>query len=788
MGGTQLALILALALRASGSEPYPAVAEVRVLGNHRVSEEQILEGSGLKLGQPLDPISLTEAIRDLFDRFGIRVTAREEDLPDGVRVSLEVYEEALATRVEAVGIPATRGRLLLEQFSLDGVCAVVESELRDKANAIEEHLKSEGYYFAAVEPRMEVREGVVVGLIGIHEGPQVEVDSIEFLGLKSLEPDHLELVMSTQPTRFIVLESFLKQDLLEKDLANLQEFVRREGFLDGQVFLEALEFSPEQDDVVIRIRVQEGPRYTVGSIRVEGNEILSNLDLYGEIELSEGDPLRDVIVTKDRERITSRYGDMGYIRCEVEPQVSYAEEGTEVAVRYVVQEGTQKRIRAVVIRGNAKTKGLVLRRESTLDPGDLTSVKELRRTTDRLKALGFFVDAQGRNRVQVRFRPTSDPMLEDLFIDVDDAAETSFVSAGAGVSPQLGFWGAVQLNKSNFDLTDTPSSWNPVTVLTEFMNDEAFHGGGQQLTVRAMPGNRVSNFLISFTEPYLFPEDEYPYSLNVELYRRSVDLFDEVGEDRIGVATTLGKQLDDHWSAGIVGRLDMVDVEGDDPDDVADVEGSNFVPSIGVFGRYEDLDSINDPRDGYAVSARYELLGADAFGHRAVLDGTYFLPVMEDSRGRQQMISIHGAVGAAQGFGDELPFFERLNGGGTTGQFPIRGFQYRGVGPEASGVHLGGQLAWAASSEYRFPLYSSYDPLLDEEVEILNGVLFLDSGSVEQTLEDLLSRPRIGLGAGLRFRLPFLGQTPVALDFAVPVLAESEDESELFSIRVSTRF
>ncbi|MFH0945761.1 MAG: outer membrane protein assembly factor, partial [Planctomycetota bacterium] len=784
MSGSLFAFALAMALQVPGSDPDSIVAEIRVLGNQRVSEEQVLEGLGSQIGKPLDSILLTETIRGLFDRFGIRITAQEEQLPKGIRVDLHVYEEALATRVEATGVPATRGRPLLEKFGLGGVCALVESQLREKAGAIEQHLKSEGYYFAVVRPRLEVREGEVVGLLEIHEGPQVEVDSIEFIGLKAIDPDHLEMVMTTQPTRFIVLESYLRQDLLEEDLAHLQEFVHREGFLDGQVSLEALDFSPEQDEVVIRIRVQEGPRYTVGSIRVEGHQVLSTLDLYGEIELSEGDPLRDVILTKDRERITSRYGDMGYIRCQVEPQVTFAEEGTEVAVRYVVDEGKQKRIRAVVIRGNAKTKNVVLRRESTLDPGDLTSVKELRRTTDRLKALGFFVDDQGRNRVQVRYRPTSDPMLEDLFIDVDDAAAASFVSAGAGVSPQLGFWGAVQLSKNNFDLTDTPSSWNPVTVVSEFMNDEAFHGGGQQLAIRAMPGDGVSSFLLSFTEPYLFSDDAFPYSLNVEVYRRMVSLFEEFEEDRIGVATTLGKQIDEHWSAGVVGRLDLVTVDGDVPDDVADVEGSNFVPSLGLFGRYEQLDSIRDPRDGYTVSARYELLGADAFGHRAVVDGTYFLPVMEDSRGRQQMISLRGAVGAAQGFGGELPFFERLNGGGTTGQFPIRGFQYRGVGPEASGVHLGGQLAWAASAEYRFPLYSSYDPMLDEEVEILNGVLFLDTGSVEETLGELLGQPRIGLGAGLRFRLPFLGETPVALDFAVPVLSESGDESELFSIRV----
>jgi len=766
----------------------PPVVEIEITGNRRVTDRQISAFMRTKVGEPLDPRLIAEDIRDIYQRHGARVTALEEAMEGGLRLTLQVYEEVLITRIETTGVSAARGKELQDGLSLGGVRALLESQVEDRAGELQRKLRREGHYFAEVNLGIEVRDGAVVGTLEIHEGPKVEVDSIEFVGLRTLEEDHLRAAMVTDTSLFFVLESYLSQEVLERDIVELQTYVQRQGLLDGKVSLEGLEFNAAQDEVGIQLRVQEGRLYTAGKIRIEGNSDLSSEELAAEIELDEGDALREATLEKDRKRMLMLYGERGYVRAEVRTEFTFSEQDQQVEVRYVIDEGPMKRIRDVVIHGNARTKNTVVRRRSTLDPGDLASTVELRRTADRLRALHYFVDNRGQDRVQVRFQQTSDPTLEDLFIDVDDGADSSWWSIGAGASFDTGFWAAVQLRKNNFDLTDLPSSWNPVTFFGEAMRAEAFHGGGQQLTLSAIPGNKVSSFLLSFTEPSLVDADRYPYSLEVEAFQRSVRLVDDVDEDRLGLTTTLGKQLDDHWSTGIIGRLELVDIEGDSPDEVEDVEGSNFVPSIGVFGRYEQVDSITDPKDGYRFGASYDLLGADAAGQRVIVDGELFVPVMEDSSGRRQILSLKGAVGAAQSFGGDLPFFERFQGGGTTGPFGIRGFEYRGVGPEADGVFLGGELAWAASGEYRFPVVSTYDVMLDEDVETLRGVVFVDAGSLESSFGELLSATRLSLGAGVRFKLPFLGNAPVALDLGIPVLTGSDDETEYFSIRVSTRF
>ncbi|MFH0944176.1 MAG: outer membrane protein assembly factor [Planctomycetota bacterium] len=766
------------------------VVAIRVVGNRRVTNEQMLQNMRTRVGRPLRAADVTEDIRDIYERFGIRVSVLEESVAGGVRLTLNVDEEALVSGVETRGVPAGRGAELLELVSLDGVRSLLESQIRDRALTMQRLLQEEGYYFAEVKATVDRREHESVAVLEIHEGPKVEVEGIEFLGLETVDPDSLEQVMTTRPTRLLLIKSYLRRDALDRDIIELQRFLQEEGYRDGQAALDAVEFNTAQDEATVKIRIQEGVRYSIGEIRIEGNTALLDQELYAEIRLREGDPIRMTAVDKDLRRIVARYGELGYVRCRAESKIAFGQQGSSVSLTYVVDEGNQKRIRDVVIRGNTNTRDEIIRRESTLNPGDIASSKELRRTSERLRALGYFDDGQGRSLVHARFEETGDPLLEDMFVDVEET-QSGGLAFWAAANTDIGFYGGVHLVKNNFDLTDAPSSWDPITLFSEFWRNEAFHGGGQQLIIQALPGNNVSTYRVSFTEPYLTGPDEDPVSLNVDAYYRPVRLVDEYSENRLGLATTLSRRIDEDWTAGVTGRLELVtidDVDGDAPADVKDVKGGNFVPSLGVFGRYQQVDSILDPSDGFEVGGRYELLLGDAFGHRAVLDGEYFLPIMEDDLGREQVLAVRGAVGAAQGFGGDLPFFERFTSGGASGDFPLRGFEYRRVGPESKDVHLGGELAWAASAEYRFPLYSSYDPMLDEEVELLRGVVFADAGSIEDTLGDLIGNPRLALGVGVRVRLPFLGPTPVAIDLGVPVLSASSDETELFSIRVKTRF
>jgi outer membrane protein insertion porin family len=81
-----------------------------------------------------------------------------------------------------------------------------------------------------------------------------------------------------------------------------------------------------------------------------------------------------------------------------------------------------------------------------------------------------------------------------------------------------------------------------------------------------------------------------------------------------------------------------------------------------------------------------------------------------------------------------------------------------------------------AGSEYAFPLIG----------ENLRGVVFVDSGTVEESCS--FTNYRVSIGAGLRIKIPFMGPVPMALDFGIPVMKAEEDDTQLLSFSVGWSF
>lgn len=769
------------------------ITAIEVEGNKQIGKDQLLAPLRTRVGQVFKASDLREDVKDAFKRFGARVEVQSEAVGQGgVRLVFVVEESQRIERVETRGVETRRGNQLLDDVGLRDARGMFESVVRERARELEKRLKDDGKYFSKVEVAIEPRDGSQIAVLTITESPEVAVETIEIHGIEEVEglaESAIRDLMTTDTATLGIIDHSLRQDEIERDLAEIEGYLRREGWRDGSAQLTGVEFNEAKDEAIVRIEVVPGTRTTVEEIQFSGVTQIPEVDLRALLEIQVGAPLRMTVVGRDQQRIAEAYGEKGYARVNVVPRVILAEEGPRARLRFEVTEGALKHVRDVRILGNAATLDEVIRRRLTLEPGDVASSLELKRSADRLRALRYFDDAEGRSRVDVRFESSPDPLLEDVYVDVDEAhAGRLFFSVFA--STDLGLFGGIQLQLDNFDITDTPSSWDLVTLVSELMDQRAFHGAGQQLDISLLPGTKVSSYRISFIEPYLFGPEEDPRSLRVDLYSTTNRLEDEFREVRSGLSVTLGKEWGDDVRAGVSGSLDFVNIGDldDAPNDVEDVEGTNFVPSIGLFARYLDYDEIRDPKQGFEVGAKYDILFADGAGQRLVIDEKAKIPLLKDDKGRLHTLNIRSALGLANGFGGDLPFFERFQGGGAIGDFPIRGFEYRGIGPESKGVHLGGHFGYAATFEYEYPLYSSYDPIFDENIEYLRGVAFFDLASIEDSFSDLFGRTRASVGAGVRVKLPFLGPQPLAIDLGFPLLERADDDTEVLSVRLSYRF
>src|SRR6185436_1917203 len=112
----------------------------------------------------------------------------------------------------------------------------------------------------------------------------------------------------------------------------------------------------------------------------------------------------------------------------------------------------------------------------------------------------------------------------------------------------------------------------------------------------------------------------------------------------------------------------------------------------------------------------------------------YFTVFQRPDGSGRNVVAFHSQVGYA---GSNTPVFERFYAGGFRS---LRGFQFRGVGPDVNGFKVGGDFMFLNSAEYQIPVLANDQFYL---------VAFLDSGTVEPRME--IRDYRVAAGVGVRF-------------------------------------
>jgi outer membrane protein assembly factor BamA len=224
--------------------------------------------------------------------------------------------------------------------------------------------------------------------------------------------------------------------------------------------------------------------------------------------------------------------------------------------------------------------------------------------------------------------------------------------------------------------------------------------------------------------------------------------------------------------------------------DVLAVRGSSNVASVAIAAAYDGSDSAFFPTKGYRVRGELEVaadcLGSDYEFIKGLVSGKIYRTVAETRDGRKHLLTFGGRVGVINAIGsdDMVPLFERFYAGG---QNTVRGFSYRGLGPEQMGTEVGGEFMLVGNVEYSFPVYQTV--VGGRQFEMIRGVVFCDVGQIAYETSDIGDTTwRVSVGAGVRLRIPALGGVPIALDFGFPINKDDDDDTQVFSFSMSTDF
>lgn len=347
----------------------------------------------------------------------------------------------------------------------------------------------------------------------------------------------------------------------------------------------------------------------------------------------------------------------------------------------------------------------------------------------------------------------------DLDITVTEERTGRFM-IGAGVNSDSGVVGNIVLEEQNFNLLRFPRSFRDI------LEGYAWRGGGQQFRLEAVPGDEVSRYMVSWTDPY-FLNTDYSFGVSGFYYNR---FFRDWEERRLGGRLTLGRLISRDVSISGSVRLEDVEIgsiQRPAPSLLA-VEGNNFLGTGKFSTSYDTRDSAFLASEGWFAQASVE----QAFGDFdfTKLEGqlSKYFTVYERADGAgKQTLSLNSQIGWTT---DDTPVFERFYAGGFQ---TFRGFEFRGVTPREVGARVGGQFMFLGSAEYMIPITAN---------EMFRGVLFTDFGTVDDNAS--LDKFRLSVGGGLRITVPQMGPVPIALDWAIPVVKEDEDNKRIFSFYI----
>ncbi|HLA86009.1 MAG TPA: BamA/TamA family outer membrane protein [Thermoguttaceae bacterium] len=361
--------------------------------------------------------------------------------------------------------------------------------------------------------------------------------------------------------------------------------------------------------------------------------------------------------------------------------------------------------------------------------------------------------------------PLDTPTQELPLTILADEAMTGRFMFSVGVNSDAGLMGSIIVDEQNFDWTRLPTSWEDVR------SGKAWRGDGQRFRLEASPGTVYHRYMVSWQEPYWL-DSQVSLGLMGQYYTRS---YLDWNEQWLGGRVALGY----HFTHALTGSLAFrgMKVTVFNPVSPAPIELTEAVGDSSLYGFQAQL--AHDTRDsqflatqGHLIELSFEqVIGTYQYPQANLDIRKYFLLHERPDGSGRHVLSLSGRLAWTD---TDTPIYENFFAGGFT---TIRGFDFRGASPRdnATGVFVGGHAMVLASAEYLFPITAD---------DMLRGVVFCDTGTVEPSFSDWTENYRVAPGFGLRITIPAMGPAPIALDFAFPVSHEPGDRIENFSFWV----
>ncbi len=735
-----LAIFVKYELNVAWAQTGDIVKSVEIRGNSRVSDSTILYYINTEVGKSLSRSQIRSDIEQIYSLGQFKdIQVQTEEGPGGLKVIFVVEEIASIGSVRLIGNDQIETDEILEAIGIRRGAPFKANLVQESVDEITKMYHDKGYFFVKVDVKTRLNDDSQIdAVIKLSEGEVVSIEKIRFSGNKNVPDKELIDKMETKAKSWFAWlddSGIYKKDVLKIDLLRIESFYHDEGFVKIRVMEPEIDISKKAKKIFITIPVEEGNRYSIGKIILEGDDTFTSKDLRKAINSKEGEIYNLSQIREDVIAITELYSEKGFAYADVSPLTKIDDTKKRVDLEFKADKGRKVYVGQIDIAGNTKTLDNVIRREFRLKEGELFNGKKLKRTKQRINNLGFFED------VKIDTKPGKEPDKLDVETTVTEKPTGSF-TIGAGFS-----------SVENL-------------IFSASVSQDNIFGRGQKLAFSTELSSRRNNFNVSFTDPRLLDSD---VTAGIDLFNRKSDFFSFESRNR-GGGVRFGKAIGEYDWLGLNYRYENVRTSDIQPEEETSFlfNGERTTSRIGPTYIRDTRDNFLNPSKGWRHVAKLELggLGGLKF-YRANYEVTYYRSLVGKLVG-----AVHGEINYADGYSDDvLPIFERYFMGGPNS---LRGYTIRDIGPKnGTGDPVGGKQSLLFNFELQYPITKSFRAFTFYD----RGNVFGDGTNITTTREDMnLADMRSSIGAGIRFISPF---GPIGFAYGYKLDRDEQDQNKV---------
>ncbi len=751
---TAMCLCMVLPFSQAVAEEF-VVGDMRVEGLQRISEGTVFNYLPINVGDRIDDVRITEAVRSLylqglFDDIEMR--------RDGDTLIIVVRERPSIESFDIEGNKDIKTEDLMESLRNVGLAkgrTFDRSVLENVQSFLREQYYDRGKYGVSVEADIQKRPNNTVRIkIEVEEGERAKIRQVNIVGNRIFPEEDIRQGFELDTANWL---SWIRQDdryskeALEGDLEMLRSYYMDRGYADFRLDSTQVAISPNKKDIYVTIGIHEGDLYTISDVKLVGDMVIPEATLRAFVLSQPGSYFNQNLLTQSSELMSLRLGEHGYANAEIEAVPELDHEAKEATVTFYVNPQSRVYVRRINFHGISEVDDEVLRREMRQMEGAYLSNRLVERSKILLQRLPYV------EKVEVSNTPV--PGSPDL-VDVD--FELEYRMPGQ-------FQGGIGYSESQKMML------NGSIVHTNFL------GSGNRVAVEAVSGRFQKLYSISHTDPYVTMNGvSRSFSINYRDITQFTSASSDFSTESAGATLNYGFPISDFQRLSFGVSYQHAELLASDN---STLQAQEWVRSNGIpfeettesgftffgsaFDAYEAIlgwtyDSRNralfatrGTRQQLVLSAT--IPGSDVEYYQARYNFTKYFPLWSN----KWVLRLNTELGISEALGETTaaPPYKQFYGGGPQS---VRGFKESWLGPRDSfGRPYGGNVLVASQLELILPLPEKF-------ASQARASLFYDIGNVFNTGEvsftDKLGSPveykpdfdelRASVGIGVQWLAP----------------------------------